>query len=273
MLANVGLVGVKTDAVAVTPRSCIYNAGRDNTEVVPATGPSAQGIEMSGDGSKIVYVDTTNGEQVRVRDRATGLVADAPAGVDRNAVWSGDLRYVALLRTNGANRELFVVDRSTATEKLLVSLPSSSLPVATGVSDGGVAVTFTVVEGLVRVVKQVDYATTTVTTVSANDGAGYDGLSVSANGRYVVALRNSTQVWLYDVQTPSATLVGARAAGQDKEMGSIEPGKLANFVVLAADPLADIDNIERIEMTVKRGREYRRADYAAPTPKELDETE
>ena len=67
----------------------------------------------------------------------------------------------------------------------------------------------------------------------------------------------------------SATLVGARAAGQDKEMGSIEPGKLANFVVLAADPLADIANIERIEMTVKRGREYRRADYVAPTAKEL----
>lgn len=67
----------------------------------------------------------------------------------------------------------------------------------------------------------------------------------------------------------SATLVGARAAGQDKEMGSIEPGKLANFVVLTADPLANIDNIEKIEMTVKRGREYRRADYAAPTAKEL----
>jgi len=67
----------------------------------------------------------------------------------------------------------------------------------------------------------------------------------------------------------SATLVGARAAGQDKDMGSIEPGKLANFVILAADPLADIGNIERIEMTVKRGREYRRADYVAPTEKEL----
>ncbi|WP_447755574.1 amidohydrolase family protein [Sphingopyxis fribergensis] len=67
----------------------------------------------------------------------------------------------------------------------------------------------------------------------------------------------------------SATLVGAQAAGQDKEMGSIEAGKLANFVVLTADPLADIDNIERIEMTVKRGREYPRAGYTAPTKKEL----
>lgn len=67
----------------------------------------------------------------------------------------------------------------------------------------------------------------------------------------------------------SATLVGARAAGQAKDMGSVEAGKLANFVVLTADPLVDIGNIERIEMTVKRGREYRRADYVPVTAKEL----
>lgn len=67
----------------------------------------------------------------------------------------------------------------------------------------------------------------------------------------------------------SATMVGARAAGQVRDMGSIEPGKLANFVVLKADPLADIDNIECIEMTVKRGREYRRADYPPITQQEM----
>ncbi len=67
----------------------------------------------------------------------------------------------------------------------------------------------------------------------------------------------------------SATLVGAEAAGQAKDMGSIEAGKLANFVVLSADPLADIGNIEAVEMTVKRGREYPRADYVPVTQKEL----
>ncbi|UKK83933.1 amidohydrolase family protein [Sphingopyxis sp. BSN-002] len=67
----------------------------------------------------------------------------------------------------------------------------------------------------------------------------------------------------------SATLVGAEAAGQAKDMGSVEAGKLANFVVLTADPLVDIGNIETIEMTVKRGREYRRADYVPVTEKEL----
>ncbi|KTE19972.1 hydrolase [Sphingopyxis sp. H050] len=68
----------------------------------------------------------------------------------------------------------------------------------------------------------------------------------------------------------SATLVGAQAAGQAADMGSIEAGKLANFVVLTADPVADIDNIAAIETTVKGGRQYPRADYVPLTAKELD---
>ncbi|OJV33532.1 MAG: hydrolase [Sphingomonas sp. 67-36] len=67
----------------------------------------------------------------------------------------------------------------------------------------------------------------------------------------------------------SATLVGARAAGQGDEMGSVEKGKLANFVVLTRDPLADIANIRAIEMTVKRGRAWPRADYSPVTKAEL----
>lgn len=67
----------------------------------------------------------------------------------------------------------------------------------------------------------------------------------------------------------SATLIGAEAAGQARDMGSIEPGKLANFVVLTRDPLADIANIRAIEMTVKRGRAYPRADYRPITKTEL----
>ncbi|BAK65070.1 putative hydrolase [Sphingobium sp. SYK-6] len=67
----------------------------------------------------------------------------------------------------------------------------------------------------------------------------------------------------------AATLIGARAAGQEKEMGSIEPGKLANFIVLTADPLQDIDHVRSIETTVKRGRAYRRADYTPVTKAEM----
>jgi len=67
----------------------------------------------------------------------------------------------------------------------------------------------------------------------------------------------------------SATLIGARAAGVERDMGTIAPGKLANLVVLARDPLADIGNIESIVTTVKRGRAYPRAEYRPVTPEEL----
>lgn len=67
----------------------------------------------------------------------------------------------------------------------------------------------------------------------------------------------------------SATLIGAEAAGRGDEMGSLERGKLANFVVLTRDPLADIANIRAIEMTVKRGRAYPRSSYTPVTKAEL----
>lgn len=67
----------------------------------------------------------------------------------------------------------------------------------------------------------------------------------------------------------AATLNGAIAAGQEKERGSIEAGKLADFVVLKADPLADIANIRSVETVVKRGREYPRGDYRPVTAEEL----
>ncbi|MHA6204044.1 amidohydrolase family protein [Dyella soli] len=67
----------------------------------------------------------------------------------------------------------------------------------------------------------------------------------------------------------AATLVGAEAAGQAQDMGSVTAGKLANFAVLAADPLQDIGNLRSIRMTVKRGRAYPRADYRPVTRREM----
>lgn len=67
----------------------------------------------------------------------------------------------------------------------------------------------------------------------------------------------------------SATLVGAQAAGQSKDMGSIEAGKLANFIILTADPTADIGNIQTMETVVKRGVSYARTDYRPVTSAEM----
>ncbi|MGH7475611.1 MAG: amidohydrolase family protein [Longimicrobiales bacterium] len=53
-----------------------------------------------------------------------------------------------------------------------------------------------------------------------------------------------------------ATIKGARYLGLDADLGSIETGKLADLIVLAADPLADIRNSEQVELVMVNGRLY-----------------
>jgi imidazolonepropionase-like amidohydrolase len=59
----------------------------------------------------------------------------------------------------------------------------------------------------------------------------------------------------------SATLVGAQSMGAQDIMGTVEAGKLANFVVLADDPRADIGNLRTVTLAVKRGHRFAREAY------------
>jgi imidazolonepropionase-like amidohydrolase len=52
----------------------------------------------------------------------------------------------------------------------------------------------------------------------------------------------------------AATANGAAAALRSRDLGTIEKGKLADVVLLAADPLADIHNIETITAVIAQGR-------------------
>lgn len=74
---------------------------------------------------------------------------------------------------------------------------------------------------------------------------GSDGLKIDA----VAALR-------------AHTINGARAMGREQDLGSLEPQKLADFVILAADPLAapegDISGIDVVETWVNGERVYKR---------------
>jgi len=56
----------------------------------------------------------------------------------------------------------------------------------------------------------------------------------------------------------AATEVGAAALGQSAKRGTITPGKLADLVVLDADPSHDIHNTTKIDFVVKHGRVYTR---------------
>jgi imidazolonepropionase-like amidohydrolase/Tol biopolymer transport system component len=54
----------------------------------------------------------------------------------------------------------------------------------------------------------------------------------------------------------SATLSGAKYLGMDKDIGSLEVGKLADLIVLEKNPLADIRNTESVKYVMVNGRIY-----------------
>ena len=53
-----------------------------------------------------------------------------------------------------------------------------------------------------------------------------------------------------------ATLLGARAIGLEKDLGSIESGKLADLVIMDKNPLDDIHNSNTVVQVMKNGRLY-----------------
>jgi imidazolonepropionase-like amidohydrolase len=58
----------------------------------------------------------------------------------------------------------------------------------------------------------------------------------------------------------TATLNPARFFGFTDSLGSAETGKVADLIVLNADPLADIRNVDRIEAVILKGRFMNRAE-------------
>ena len=54
----------------------------------------------------------------------------------------------------------------------------------------------------------------------------------------------------------AATIGASEVIGRATELGSIEPGKFADLLILDRDPLADISNTNSLSLVMKNGRLY-----------------
>ena len=66
-------------------------------------------------------------------------------------------------------------------------------------------------------------------------------------------------LWVKNGATPwqaliAATKSAAELCGVGTELGTVEPGKLADLIVVAGDPLADIENLRKLQLVLKEGQ-------------------
>ena len=83
------------------------------------------------------------------------------------------------------------------------------------------------------------------------------GAELMVHGQQYKALYGETQMGSTPMEALlMATRDAAKVLGKENELGTIEPGKFADLVILNADPLADLLNLSQVYTVVKGGRLY-----------------
>jgi imidazolonepropionase-like amidohydrolase len=65
----------------------------------------------------------------------------------------------------------------------------------------------------------------------------------------------------------SATSIPAKAYGLSKDLGTLEPGKLADLIIVSGDPLKNIDDVAKVQCVAKNGKVESVAAIMAPFAK------
>jgi len=106
-------------------------------------------------------------------------------------------------------------------------------------------------------IKRVQYEEETVGSVLKNGGvvlAGTDSPLDLPGTSLQLNLRSQVKFGIAPWQAlETATSLPAKAFGLSKDLGTIEPGKLADLIIVAGDPLKNIDDAAKVQCVMKNG--------------------
>jgi imidazolonepropionase-like amidohydrolase len=87
---------------------------------------------------------------------------------------------------------------------------------------------------------------------------GSDPAERGAHGRNADELVGMVQLGMTPLEAVrSATIEGAALMASAEQIGTLEPGKLADLIAVAHDPLADVKALRDVSFVMKGGRIYK----------------